>query len=300
MKRRKPVSARRRRDNLAGLTFVSPLAIGLTLFLLFPLVFAVFVSFTDYSMYSEYDFFEFKFQMVGLENYIRAFQNQDFWRGMLNATINSIGVPIGILLALVLTNWLIRYPKGSLFFRTLYYLPTVCGAVIITFIWQWIFTLIPNWLRLDFGIQNVNLLSEKNFLTSMIIMGVWSGFGVSVLLLYSTMKGVDKSLYEAAQLDGANGYNQLIHITVPSISPVIFYIIFTGLIGAYQEFARFQVMGNDSPAPYRIVPVWEIYKQVNSGGDLAYGCALGIILGLFIILLSAIQFAISKLWVHYE
>lgn len=268
--------------------------------MLFPLVFAVFVSFTDYSMYGEHDFFEFQFQIVGLENYIRAFQNKDFWQGMWNVTINAIGVPVGIILALVLTNWLIRYPRGSLFFRTLYYLPTVCGAVIITFIWQWIFTLIPNWLRLDFGIQNVALLSEKNFLTSMIIMGVWSGFGVSVLLLYSTMKGVDKSLYEAASIDGANGYNQLIHITVPSISPVMFYILFTGVIGSFQEFARFQVMGGDSPAPYKISPVWEIYKQVNSGGDLAYGCALGIILGLFIILLSVIQFAVSRLWVHYE
>ncbi len=296
----KKASARRRRDNLAGWLFTAPLTVGLGLFLLFPLVFAVFVSFTDYSMYAEHDFFDFQFRMVGLENYIRAFQNKDFWQGMWNVTINAIGVPVGIILALVLTNWLIRYPKGSLFFRTLYYLPTVCGAVIITFIWQWIFTLIPNWLRLDFGIQNVALLSEKNFLTSMIVMGVWSGFGVSVLLLYSTMKGVDKSLYEAASMDGANGYNQLIHITVPSISPVMFYILFTGVIGSFQEFARFQVMGNDSPAPYRISPVWEIYKQVNSGGDLAYGCALGIILGLFIILLSIVQFAVSRLWVHYE
>ncbi len=298
--KKKRSSARVRRDNLTGWLFTAPLTVGLGLFLLFPLLFAVLVSFTDYSMYGEHDFFEFKFQFVLFENYIRAFQNKDFWQGMWNVTINAIGVPAGIILALVLTNWLIRYPKGSLFFRTLYYLPTVCGAVIITFIWQWIFTLIPNWLRLDFGIQNVSLLSEKNFLTSMIIMGVWSGFGVSVLLLYSTMKGVDKSLYEAASMDGANGAKQLLHITIPSISPVMFYILFTGVIGSFQEFARFQVMGNGSPAPYRISPVWEIYKQVNDGGDLAYGCALGIILGLFIILLSAVQFAVSRLWVHYE
>jgi len=300
MSKKKKLSAKRRRDNITGWVFIAPLVIGLSLFLLFPLLFAIFVSFTDYSMYSQYEFFEFKFQMVGFANYVRAFENEDFMRGMLNSAINSIGVPVGIVLALTLTNWLIRYPKGSLFFRTLYYLPTICGAVVITFIWQWIFTLIPNWLRLEFGIQNLYLLSEKNFLTSMIVMGVWSGFGVSVLLLFSTMKGVDRSLYEAAQLDGADARNQLLHITVPSISPVIFYILFTGLIGSFQEFARFQVMGSDSPAPYKIVPVWEIYKQVNAGGDLAYGCALGILLGLFIILISVIQFAISRFWVHYE
>lgn len=135
---------------------------------------------------------------------------------------------------------------------------------------------------------------------SMIIMGVWSGIGTSVLLLYSSMNGVDKSLYEAASVDGANSFQQLLHITVPAISPVVFYILFTGILGSFQDFARFQVMASNSPAEYNIMPVWEIYQQVVSGGNLAYGCALGIILGLIIIAISALQFAVSKFWVNYE
>lgn len=297
---RKQVNKRKAKENLTGWLFISPLTIGLVLFLLFPLIFAVFVSFTDYNMYSPYGFFEFKFKVVWFDNYVKAFQNTDFLRSLLNATINVIGVPVGIILALGLTALLIRNQKGSLFFRTLYYLPTICGAVIITFIWQWIFTLIPQWLRNDFDITNLNLLSGSNFMTSMIIMGVWSGIGTSVLLLYSSMKGVDKSLYEAASVDGANSFQQLVHITVPQVSPVVFYILFTGIIGSFQDFARFQVMKGDSPAEYCIMPVWEIYKQVQYGGDLAYASALGVILGLLIILLSALQFAVSKLWVNYE
>lgn len=298
MNKRKRLNKKQRGDNLFGWICVAPLTCGLLAFLFFPLVFAVIVSFTDYTMYSEYSFFEFKFQFVGLENYIRVFQNEDFVYGMRNVLINSLGVPVGIIVALVLTNLLIRHPKGSMFFRTLYYLPTVCGSVIITFIWQWIFTLVPQALR-DGGIT-ISMLQGNNFLISMIIMGVWGGIGTSVLLLYSTMKGVDKSLYEASAVDGASGTKQLLHITIPSISPVMFYILFTGVIGSLQEFARFQVMGGNSPAWYKITPVWEIYKQIVNGNDFAYGCAMGIVLGLFIILISIVQFVASKYWVHYD
>lgn len=298
--KKKKINKRRLKENLTSWLFISPLTIGLILFLLFPLVFAVIVSFTDYSMYSPYDFFEFKFNFIGFENYARAFSNQDFLRSILNACINTLGVPIGIIISLTLTNLLIRNKKGNLFFRTLYYLPTICGSVVITFIWQWIFTLIPQWLRNDFGVTGLNLLSGNNFMISMIIMGVWSGIGTSVLLLYSSMKGVDKSLYEAAAVDGANARQQFFHITIPQVSPVVFYILFTGIIGSFQEFARFQVMKNGSPAEYAIMPVWEIYKQVTDAGDLAYASALGIVLGLIIIAISAIQFVVAKLWVNYD
>lgn len=297
---KKKYNKRKIKENIAGWVFIAPLTIGLVLFLLFPLVFAVLVSFTDYSMYSPYGFFEFKFNFVGFNNYVKAFTNRDFLRSLLNACINTIGVPVGIILSLFLTNLLIRHRKGSLFFRTLYYLPTICGSIVITFIWQWIFTLIPQWLRNDFNITGLNLLSGNNFMISMIIMGVWSGIGTSVLLLYSSMKGVDKSLYEAAAVDGANSTQQLLHITVPQVSPVVFYILFTGIIGSFQDFARFQVMNGGSPAEYSIMPVWEIYKQVTDAGDLAYASALGIVLGLIIIIISAIQFAVSKLWVNYD
>lgn len=286
-------------ENLTGWFFISPLMIGLMLFLFFPLFFAIFVSFTDYSMLSEHSFFDFQFSFVGFDQYVKAFTNSDFLQSLWNATINCIGVPIGIVLSIAITNLLIKNKRGSLFFRTLFYLPTICGAVIITFIWKWIFTLLQ-WKLIDNGITNINFLTDRYFMMSMITMGVWSGIGTSVLLFYSTMKGIDKSLYESAQMDGANSFQQLIHITVPSISPVAFYILLTGIAGSFQDFSRFQVMGGDSPSWYSIMPVWEIYKQVNDGNNLAYGCALGVILGIFIILISTIQFVASKYWVHYE
>ena len=290
-------NAKERSENRAGWAFIAPLTTGLFLFLLFPLLFAFIVSFTDYKMYDGFNFFEFKFNFVGFQQYALALQNENFIRSMLNAVINCIGVPIGIVLAVILTNLLVKNEKGSLFFRTLYYLPTVCGAVIITFIWQWLFNLIPQWLGAK---GTLNMLDDGHFMTSMIIMGVWSGLGTSVLLLYSSMKGVDKALYESAQIDGANSFNQLVHITIPSVSPVMFYVLFTGILGSFQDFARFQVMGSDSPSSYKIMPVWEIYRQVTNDGNLAQASAMAIILGLIIIAISALQFVLSKYWVNND
>jgi multiple sugar transport system permease protein len=291
---------RKRKDNLVGWLFVSPLVTGVTLFLAFPLLFAIIISFTDYSMMSPYSFFDFKFSFIGFANYTKAFHNSDFMRSLLNACINALGVPIGITLSIVLSNLLLRHPKGSMFLRTLYFLPTICGAIVITFIWQWIFTLIPNLFYIKYGTSPFNMLTGNNFMISMVIMGVWSGFGTSVLLIYASMKGIDPSLYEAAMIDGANAGQQLIHVTLPSISPILFYIFLTGLAGTFQDFARFQVMGSNKPSWYSIMPVWEIYKQSYSGGNIAYASALGIVLGIIIMGFSAVQFLLSKFWVDYQ
>ena len=301
MKQRKAINRKRRNENIMGWTFISPLLIGLAAFLFFPLVFAIIVSFTDYKLLSGHEFFEFNFKFIGFDNYEAVFNNTAFWGSFYNAIVNAIGVPIGIILAIFFTNLLIRNPKGSMFFRTLFYLPTVCGAVIITSIWKIVFTNIGQLIYLNTGSSaNSNLLGEENFMKSMIIMGVWSGIGTSILMLYSAMKGVDKSLYESAEIDGANGFNQLVHITIPSISPVAFYILLTGIAGSFQEFARFQVMGGYSKTDYRNMPVWEIYETVIEKNELGYGSAMAIVLGLILIILSAIQFGLSRLWVHYE
>ncbi len=294
----KTVNRKRRNENIMGWTFISPLCIGLTAFLLFPMLFAIVVSFTDFKLLSGTDFFEFKFNFT-FDNYTRAFANTEFWGSFYNVLINAIGVPVGILLAVFFTNLLIRNPKGSMFFRTLFYLPTVCGSIIITSIWKVIFTNIGRLIFLDTG-KEFSFFNQENFLTSMIIMGVWSGIGTSILMLYSSMKGVDKALYESAEIDGANSLNQLLHITIPSISPVAFYILLTGISGAFQEFARFQGMSGDIRTSYRSTPVWVIYDIVVKGKEIGYGSAMALILGVILIVLSAIQFGLSKLWVHYE
>ncbi len=286
-------------DNLIGWLFCSPLIAGLTIFFFIPLGYALYLSFTDYS-FANIDSYSF----IGFQNYINAFSDHWFTRSLLNALINCIGVPIGIVIALVLSNFLINNKKCSTLFRVIYYIPTICGAVAITFIWQWMYQpmygLLNTWLG-ALGSPTINFLGDDMFLGSMIAMGVWNGFGTSVLLLFAALKNISKSLYEAASIDGAGGFRKLWHITVPGVSPTLFFILVTGISGSFQDFARFQVMRGDQITDWSIMPVWYIYKytSVQFNYQLGYASAMGIILGLIIIIISVGQQLISRKWVNY-
>ena len=286
-------------DNLLGWLFCLPLIAGLTIFFFIPLGYAIYLSFTNYS-FSNIDSYSF----VGFQNYVDAFNDQWFTKSLLNALINCLGVPIGIFIALILSNFLINNKRFSTLFRVIYYIPTICGAVAITFIWQWMYQpmygLLNTWLG-ALGCPTINFLGDEMFLGSMIAMGVWNGFGTSVLLLFAALKNISKSLYEAASIDGAGGLRKLWHITIPGVSPTLFFILVTGISGSFQDFARFQVMRGDQITEWSIMPVWYIYKytSVQFNYQLGYASAMGILLGLIIIVISVIQNIVSRKWVNY-
>ena len=136
-------------------------------------------------------------------------------------------------------------------------------------------------------------LGEDYFFPSMIVMGIWSGLGTSVLLLFAALKNISKSLYEAAEIDGCNGFQKFLHVTLPGVSPITFYILITGIMGSFQDFSRFQVVRGGVRYIYN-------YSSSTWNYQLGYASALGILLGLVILCLSAFNFVISKLWVKYE
>lgn len=294
------VNKRKISDHLFGYAFSLPLVIGLCMFFFGPLIYAIFLSFTNYS-FANMD----SFKWVGLDNYVNAFSDKWFLRSLINALVNCIGVPIGIFIALVLSNFLVNNKRFSVLFRTIYYIPTICGAVAITFIWRWLYAPLYGVLPKLFeamGIPNMNFLGEDYFLPSMIVMGVWSGIGTSTLLLFAQLKSISKSLYEAAMIDGCNAFQRMIHVTVPGVSPIMLYILMTGIIGSFQDFSRFQVMRGDSLSYWSVMPVWYIYKYASSEWNyqLGYASALGILLGIIILLLTLVNFIISRFWVKYE
>lgn len=288
------------RDTTTGVLFAAPLSIGLLLFLAFPLVYALIISFTNYQMNFPDDTV-----FVGLDNYINAFKDEWFVYSLRNALINAIGVPIGMFCALFLSTFIMRIKKGGAIFKVILYIPTVCSAVAITFIWQWMFQGeygLLNRILTALGMAKVSFLNKHNFWYSMIFMGVWGGLGTSILLFYASLKNIPKQLYEAAAVDGANAWQSFWHITFPGVSPVSFYILLTGIAGSFQDFTRFQVMTGDSMQPWNIMPVWYIYKFTSAdfGYKLGYASAMGIILGLILIVISVVQSLISKAWVHYD
>ncbi len=298
-KPRRSVHKKRLMENITGWIFIAPLLIGILMFLAFPLGYAVVISFTD--TYATVNGAHF----IGFQNYITAFQEPLFMQGIINVLITCIAVPIGIFIAIILTNLLVSNPKGSIIFKSIFYVPTICGSIAISFIWQSMYAqgygVINQALKnLGWITTDINFISDKNFLVSMMVMGIWSGLGTSILLLFASLKSVNKQLYEAASIDGANFLQKFKYITLPALSPTVFYILVTGISGTLQEFSRFQAMAGSHGTPeWAMSPVWFIYiRTANNFRGQAAAC--GIILGFFILLISAFQFVGSRLWVNYD
>lgn len=287
-----------RKEWFWAVIFLLPLTVGLLLFCVYPLVTGITYSFTAYNL--------FEMHFVGLENYKKVFLDSTFWRSFLNVIIFSINVPVNLVLALITSAVLNSKIRGSKIYRSIFFLPIICGAVATTFIWKWIFAsqygLLDNILY-SLGAQNppvwLDVNQPANFMTSMIIMTLWSALGTNILIYSATLRNIPVTYYEAAKIDGANSFTHFIKITVPLISPITFYLLLTNLIGSLQEFSHFKIMVGYTENT--ILPVWYIYNFMgNFGYEYGYASALGVVYGLFLLVVAAGNFVMQKFWVNYD
>ncbi len=297
----KHLNKRKVSEAIWGYICVGPLTIGLLMFLAAPLIFSLYISLTEYDLFNAPVF-------VGFANFSKLFseQGKEFWNSLGNAFIMSIGVFLSIILSLIVANILCGKIKLSNFFKSVFFVPTICSSVATTIMWKRMYDLnygtINQILTMVFGFEEgINWLSYDNVVGSIIFMGLIFGFGTNMLLYISAIKGVPKSYYEAAEIDGANTFQKFIYITVPSVSSITFYILVTGLIGSLQGFTVYQVMTNGNPAN-TMMPVLLIYKYSGAeyGSFYGYASAMALVLGIVIAILTAINFIVSKKWVHYE
>lgn len=288
----------RRNEALWGYACVAPLSIGLLMFLAAPLGFSFYISLTRYDLFNEPVF-------VGFANFQRIFspEGAEFWRSVGNAFIYSIGVLLSMILSLIIASIFRGKIHGKNFFKGLFFLPTICSAVAVTIMWKRMYDYnygTINQILGLFGIEGIYWLSEEYVVFAIMFMQLIFGFGTSMLLYISAINSIPKDYYEAADIDGANVFQKFFHITVPSVSPISFYIMVTGLIGSIQGFTTYQVMTNGSPSN-TMMPVLLIYKY--SGGDYGafygYASAMGIVLGGIIVILTIAEFVFSRKWVHY-
>ena len=293
------ISRRRVTDALWGYACVAPLAIGLLMFLAAPLIFSIYVSTTKYDLFNAPVF-------VGLKWYARIFSSEgkEFWNSIKNAFVMCIGTLISMALALVTANVLCTNVKGKNFFKAIFFVPTICSSVATTIMWKRMYDYYYgtiNQILKVFGLEKVYWLDESHVVFSIIFMGVLFGFGTAMLLYVSSIKSIPRSYFEAAELDGANAVQKFFHITLPSVSPITFYILVTGLIGCLQGFTVYQVMTNGSPAN-TMMPVLLIYKYSGNdyGSEYGLASAMAIVLGLIIAALTGLNFLVSRKWVYYE
>ena len=289
----------KKEEILWGYIFVSPLTIGLLMFLAAPLFYSLYISLTKYDLFNAPVF-------VGFDNFNKIFSayGREFWISIRNAFMYSIGLIFSMALAVIVANFLCSKIKVKGLFKAIYFIPTICSAVATTIMWKRMYdyqygTL--NQIISIFGFEHVNWLDEEHVVFAIIFMGVLFGFGSGMLLYISAIKSIPSSYYEAAEIDGANSFQKFFFITIPSISPITFYILVTGLIGSIQGFTTYQIMTNGNTRN-TIMPVLLIYKYLGGdyGSFYGYASALAIVLGVIIAILTAINFLLSKKWVHYE
>lgn len=283
---------------LYGYLFIAPPFIGFILFGLIPIVYSMYISLTTFDLFNPAVF-------TGFDNYAKLFTGDPlFWQSLINTIYAAIGIPLGLGFSLLIALGLTKDIKGINFFRTAFFLPSVCSVVALTLMWKWIFNAdygVLNNILGFFGIHGPNWLSSSTWaMPALIIQGVWGGLGGSMVLYIAALKNVPRTFYEAAEIDGANKWAQFWNITLPAISPTTFYLMITAIIGAMQAFVPFMIMTNGGPNYSTTTIVLYLYNNAFKYMNMGYASAMAWILFVVIMIFTLINFKVSKRWVHYD
>lgn len=285
------------REAIEGYLFVLPLLIGLLFFTVWPVFQSLLISFCKYNIITSPKF-------IGTKNYVELFHDPLFWQSLKVTVIYSIvSVPLGLGAGLLVALLMNQKVKGIAIFRTIYYLPAVVSGVAVSLLWMWIFN--P-----DYGLANVALKSvgipaqqwlnsPKTSLTSLIIMSLW-GIGGGMVIYLAGLQGVPQQLYEAAEIDGANSFQQFRHVTIPMLTPVIFYNLVMGIIGSFQVFTQAFVMTSGGPVNSTLFYVLYLFRQAFNYFHMGYASAMAWVLFAIILVLTMLVFKSSGAWVYYE
>lgn len=285
-----------RSEAIWGYIFIAPQMLGLVLFILGPVLGALYLSFTRWNMMAPPEW-------VGLANYLRQFTDRRF-TGLLGNTLYLTFGYIPLVLASSLAMAMLLNQKLPLtnLYRSVFFMPVVTSIVAISVLWKWLlqpeFGLI-NYLLSLMGIQGPLWLSSREWaMPGLILMRVWWGSGYYMVILLAGLQGIPATYYEAAKIDGANAWRRFRHVTLPLLSPAMFFVIIMAAIWTLQEFEQVYNMTEGGPADATNVLVLRIYRQAFRYFRMGDASALSMILFAIILLFTYLQFRYSK-WVHY-
>lgn len=286
-----------RQQWLGGALCASPWMIGFLIFGGGPLLFSVVMSFCDYDVLSPARF-------TGLRNYQILFREDEIApQAFGNTLFMLLGIPIGITAGLSLALLLNVRLKGMTLYRTLFYLPAVIPAIATMMLWMWIFNPIAgplNSVLQFFGFEGKTWLQDERLAKpSIILMGLW-GVGGGMVIWLAGLRNISPQLYEAASIDGANIWAQFRHITIPQLSPYIFFNLIMGLIGGFQIFDEAFVMTRGGPVNSTTFYVYHLFNNAFRYGHMGYACALAWVLFVCILGFTILQMRLARRWVHYE
>jgi multiple sugar transport system permease protein len=295
--RRRGGSLMQRRNDIDGYLFIMPWLIGMVFLTVGPMVASFVLSFTHYEILGPVTF-------IGLENYTDILTDDRlFWQSMQNTFFYVVGsVPVRLIIALLLAVLLNMKFSGTRLFRTIFYLPSVTSGVAVATVWLWMFEptygVINNVLRF-FGLPGPPWLGSLTWAMPSIIIMSWIYIGSMMVIFLAGLQGIPRHLYEAAEIDGAGRLMQFRNITLPMLSPTIFFNLVMAIITSFQVFTNVYVMTRGGPANATLVYMLYLYNQAFRYIQMGYASALAWILFVIILLITLIQFRASG-WVYYE
>ena len=292
------INLNKRHETILGWLMVSPWLIGFICFSALPMFASLIISFTEWDMLS-------KPEWVGFENYKTLFFEDPLALHSLNITIlfTIVSIPLNIVFGLALAMLLNTSIRGLAIFRTIYYLPAILSGVAVALMWRWIFSTefgLLNALLSMIGIEGPAWLTDRIWvLPSFVIMRLWS-VGGGMIIYLAGLQSIPTNLYEAANIDGANWWHRTRFITLPMLSPTIFFQLIVGFIFSMQIFTEAFIMTNGGPADASLFYLLYLYRQAFQYFDMGYASALAWVLFVVILVLTIILFKTGKSWVYYE
>lgn len=281
-------------QNLAARIFILPAILGTFIFIIIPVICSFGLSFTEWDLLNPIKF-------VGFENYKLLFNDDLFYKILINTVVFALSTSIlGVIIPLILASILNSKIRGSEFFKTAYFLPFITPMVVIGIIWAWIFD--PNIGLLNQVLQiNINWLYDSKFaLPALIIVSVWKLIGYNMIIFLSSLSSISNSMFEAAKIDGANAIQIFKNVTIPLLSPTIFFVIIITAISSFQVFDLIYLMTQGGPFDSTNVLVYAIYKNAFEYFNVGKASAIAYVLFAIILILTLIQWSLRKKIVYNE
>lgn len=287
-----------KRNRMKAYAFLAPNFIGFIVFTLIPVIYAFLLSFMKWDSATPAIF-------VGLSHYIKLFKDTGFRIALLNTVYyTTLTVPLTIVFALSFALILNEGLKGIKIFRALHFFPHISSVVAVAVVWQFLYH--PDFGPINMVLKQIGIASPPRWTSSVtwampavIIMSVWKSFGYYMIMFIAGLKAIPIQLYEAAKIDGAGGWKRFIYVTLPMISPTMFFVVIISIISSFKVFTQVYIMTEGGPGRATSVLVYKIYTDAFKNFNFGYASAEAVILFLFILIVTIIQYRGQEKWVYY-
>ncbi|WP_309127332.1 sugar ABC transporter permease [Microbacterium sp.] len=274
------------KEAISAYIFIGPMVLLFAVFRIWPALYGIVLAFGDYTLRRTFTF-------IGLDHFVRLFQDPIFWDALsVTMIFAAIQMPMAMIVSLAMAQLCNRVMRGMAVYRSIFFLPTVTSSVLIALVFMWIFSGAGpiNALLEAIGLEPIGWLTDRFWvLPTLAILSVWSSFGYNMLILLAGMLAIPQEYYEAASLDGANGWRKFWHITLPNLKPALFFVLIIETIKSLQTFDTIFVMTGGGPARGSYTLTFMIYDQGFGYFDFGYASAVGVVLLIITLALSLIQ-----------